>query len=49
MPWIGVKDTYTHVDVPGRVGHDDVKFAQDGVVEATNVAVNPLRRHLNKC
>jgi len=25
---------YTHVDVPWRVGHDNMKFAQYGIVES---------------
>lgn len=40
------ESTHTHMDVPWRVGHDDVEFAKDGVIEFAHIAVDPLRRLL---
>jgi hypothetical protein len=37
-----VRRAYAHVDVPGRVEHDDVALAEHGEVEVAQVAVDPL-------
>ena len=38
--------TYTHVNIPWRVGHDHMELAQDRVIEAPQVAIDPLRWEL---
>lgn len=36
------------MDIPRRVGHDNVEFTQRGIVESAQVTVNPLRRKLSR-
>lgn len=35
-------ETYAHMNIPWWICHDDMEFAEDRVVEPTQVAVNPL-------
>ncbi len=39
----GYGETYTHVDVPWRVCHDNMKFPQDRIIKSAKVTVDPLR------
>jgi hypothetical protein len=36
------------MDVPWWICHDDVEFAQDGVIKPSDVAIDPLGRKLMK-
>jgi len=40
------QSTYTHMDVPWWVGHDNVKFTQHRIVESAQITVDPLRGKL---
>ena len=44
--WSLDAETYAHVYIPWRVGHDNMKFTQDRVIKSAKVTVDPLRWEL---
>lgn len=42
----GNHGTYAHMNVPRRIGHDDMKLAKNRIVEPAQVTVDPLRWEL---